>query len=106
MGDLPLPSPSLENRMAKQAPDTRNTTPIPALEPEKKKKDAVQEASEQSFPASDPPSHGAPKQSAPVCEPKPAAPTPKKQQTVPDKVDEASEESFPASDPPGGTSHA
>jgi hypothetical protein len=83
---------------------------IPALEPkpgaEKKKPDRVQEASEESFPASDPPAHGASSASGEF-EPKPAAPPPSPRPTPngPDKVDEASKGSFPASDPPGGTSH-
>lgn len=78
---------------------------------DKKPPDPVQEASEESFPASDPPAHGGstkaddarvvePKITAPPPEPKPPA------QPRPDKVLEASKDSFPASDPPAwGTSH-
>ncbi len=57
--------------------------------------DAVEEASKESFPASDPPAHS-----------EPAAPNPLPEDSEPDVVEEASEESFPASDPPGWISQA
>lgn len=89
----------------------KQTPPIPALEPkpapDKKKPDPVQQASEQSFPASDPPAHGSSKPAdAAACEPKPRDPAPAARSNRIDKVDEASLESFPASDPPAGSSHA
>jgi hypothetical protein len=65
--------------------------PSPAHDPDQDAttpscEDRVQHASEESFPASDPPAFAAPRSAAPI-----------------DQVQEASEDSFPASDPPSWT---
>ena len=86
---------------------------IPALEPttppNKRQPDPVEQASKESFPASDPPAHGgvAPPQTKDEKAQNPAEGIkPEKPARGPDKVRVASEESFPASDPPAwGTSH-
>jgi hypothetical protein len=83
---------------------SRNTPPA------KRPPDPVQQASEESFPASDPPAHSGVRTPPPTPKCDPAAeikPPPRRDTLKPDKVAEASEESFPASDPPAwGTSHA
>lgn len=81
---------------------------VPALEPKPPPKsrppEQVQEASEGSFPASDPPGRAARDAVAPArVEPKNPADKIKPAHvwdSEPDRVQEASEDSFPASDPP------
>lgn len=100
---------------------------IPALEPnppvtpgccasntppaQKRQPDPVQQSSEESFPASDPPAHSgvrpAPKTEKPADPAANVTSPPLRETLKPDKVTEASDESFPASDPPAwGSSHA
>ena len=80
------------------------------VEPKLVVRDRVEEASDESFPASDPPAHGTGRADGAgkpgnAVEAKAGEGAPQRAGAGLDRVDEASEESFPASDPPGGTSH-